>query len=362
MERRQLNALLALAAAGALWGLTVPLSKLSLAWLSPGWLAVARFLIAVPPLAVVGRKGLRTALEPRVIGAGALGFGAVIVLQNLGIAHTSVSHAALIVGAVPVLVAVLAAALRDTVSRPAAWGGHLLALIGIGFVAGGGGGGATMTGDLLMLASAALSALFIVVQPRLLAGRDPAAVTAVQFGAGALFGVPLALLTEGLPHLPSHPGTVGAFAALIVVGTICPFWLFAFGQSRVSATLAGTFVNLEPLVGAAVGWFAFGNRLAVGQLLGAVALLAGIGLATAASQPARGPVPVGGTGPAPARDIGPAPPGDIGPEPARDAGRRAGPQAARLRLARCWPTLRLTRWSALSTVLQSQPIRRATSS
>ena len=38
------------------------------------------------------------------------------------------------------------------------------------------------------------------------------------------------------------------------------------------------------------------------------------------------------------------------------------PQAAWLRLARCWPTLRLTRWRALSTVLQSQPIRRATSS
>jgi len=36
--------------------------------------------------------------------------------------------------------------------------------------------------------------------------------------------------------------------------------------------------------------------------------------------------------------------------------------AGTLRLARCWPTLRLTRWRALSTVLQSHPMRRPTSS
>ena len=57
---------------------------------------------------------------------------------------------------------------------------------------------------------------------------------------------------------------------------------------------------------------------------------------------------------------------------ARDAARRARrrPSACRdgagyagtLREARCWPTLRLTRCRALSTVLQSQPRRRPTSS
>src|SRR5687767_14738310 len=88
------SAILALAAAGALWGLTVPLSKLSLEWLGAGWLTVLRFALAAPLLAVVGRHGLRTALTPGVAAAGALGFGVVILLQNAGIARTSVSHAA----------------------------------------------------------------------------------------------------------------------------------------------------------------------------------------------------------------------------------------------------------------------------
>ena len=61
-----------------------------------------------------------------MLAAGAVGYGAVIVLQNAGIERTSVTHASLIVGAVPVLVAVIAAAVRPRHGRrrprgPARW-------------------------------------------------------------------------------------------------------------------------------------------------------------------------------------------------------------------------------------------------
>ena len=190
MNTRIRPALLSLAAAGALWGLTVPLSKLALTWLGPGWLTVARFGVAAPLLAFAGRRGLREALTPRVALGGAVGFGAVIVLQNAGIDHTSVSHAAVIVGVVPVLVALFAAGLGRGAGRASDWAGYALALMGIALVAGDGGGGATPLGDGLVLASVVLSAGFIVGQPRLLAGRDAAAVTAVQFAAGAVDRAP----------------------------------------------------------------------------------------------------------------------------------------------------------------------------
>ena len=272
------SAILALAAAGALWGLTVPLSKLSLDWLGGGWLTVIRFAIAAPVLAYAGRRGLRAALTPRIAAAGAIGFGAVILLQNAGIERTSVSHAALVVGAVPVMVALMAAALGHGVARPVTWTGYGLALAGIAVVAGGGGSGATTGGDLLVLASVALSATFIVAQPRLLAGRDPAAVTAVQFAAGAVVALPHALAFEGLPPAPAAAGPVIALAALAIAGTLLPFWLFAFGQAHVPAGIAGAFLNLEPLVGVAVGWVGFGEAVAANQLLGGVAVLAGIAL------------------------------------------------------------------------------------
>src|SRR5215213_7928838 len=149
------SAILALAAAGALWGLTVPLSKLSLDWLGGGWLTVIRFALAAPLLAYAGRRGLPAACTPGIAAAGAIGFGAVILLQNAGIERTSVSHAALVVGAVPVLVAVMAAGLGRATAGSATWGGSLVALAGVGLVAGGAGAGASLTGDLLVLASVA---------------------------------------------------------------------------------------------------------------------------------------------------------------------------------------------------------------
>jgi drug/metabolite transporter (DMT)-like permease len=274
------RALLALAAAGALWGLTVPLSKLSLEWLGAGWLTVARFALAAPLLAIAARRGLRGALTPGIAVSGAIGYGLVILLQNAGIAHTSVSHAALIVGAVPALVAVLAAAARTGASGPAAWSGYGIALAGVALVAGGGGSGTSLAGDGLVLGSVLLSASFIVIQPRLLAGRDPMGVTAVQLGAGALAGLPAAVLAEGAPPAPHALGPVVAVVALALAGTLLPFALFAYGQAHVPAELAGAFVNLEPLIGAATGAVVFHDAFGAVQGLGAAAVVAGIALST----------------------------------------------------------------------------------
>jgi len=274
------RALLALAAAGALWGLTVPLSKLSLEWLGAGWLTVARFALAAPLLAVAARRGLRGALTPAVVASGAIGYGGVILLQNAGIGQTSVSHAALIVGAVPALVAVLAAAARSGASGPAAWSGYGIALAGVALVAGGGGSGTTLAGDGLVLVSVLVSAGFIVIQPRLLTGRDPMSVTAVQLGAGALAGLRAALLAEGAPPAPHALGPVVAAVALALAGTLLPFALFAYGQAHVPAELAGAFVNLEPLIGAATGAVVFHDAFGLVQGLGAAAVVAGIALST----------------------------------------------------------------------------------
>jgi O-acetylserine/cysteine efflux transporter len=271
-------AIVALATAGVLWGLTVPLSKLGLEWLGASWLTVARFAVAAPVLALLARRHLRAALTPAVAAAGALGYGAVILLQNAGIERTSVGHAALVVGAVPVLVTVLAAAHRRSVPGAAAWAGPLVALAGVGLVAGGGGSGASLAGDLLVLGSVAGAAGLIVVQPRLLAGRDPGAVTAVQLGVAALAALPVAVVVEGAPPAPAAPAPVAAVLGLALAGTLAGFWLFAWAQVRVPTQLASAFVNLEPLVGALSGVVAFHEAVGPAQALGGLAILAGIAL------------------------------------------------------------------------------------
>jgi O-acetylserine/cysteine efflux transporter len=280
MTKDRRTTLAALAAAGTLWGTSVPLTKLALDWLPPGWLTVARFGLAAAVLGAVVRNRFGAACRPAVLAWGAAGYGGSILLQNAGRTRTSVSHAALLVGATPVMVAVIAALRHRAVARPVAWAGFAVSLAGVGLVAAGGGGGATLAGDGLVLASLLFSASFTVAQARLLPGRDPVAVTAVQFLAAALAALPVAAATEGVPAVAGDAGGMLAGAGLTLLGTLAPSTLFAYGQARVAAEVAGAFVNLEPLVGAAAGAIVFADPVGMTQAAGGAAILSGIALSS----------------------------------------------------------------------------------
>jgi O-acetylserine/cysteine efflux transporter len=270
--------LVALAVAGLLWGATMPLTKLALAAIDPGWLTAVRFVLAGLPLLWFARgRGLRAAITPRVMLWGAAGYGIVIALQNLALTRTSVTHAALLVGTVPALVAVFALALGRGTARPRAWAGFGLALGGLALVASDG-GGSSVSGDLLVGVSLLLSAAFTVAQPGLLTGRDPIAVTAVQFAASALVALPLAAVQSGAPRLHGDVAGWLAVLALVLTGTLAPFTLFAWGQARTTAEVAGAFLNLEPVVGAGAGALAFGDPFGHVQLVGGAAVIGGIAL------------------------------------------------------------------------------------
>jgi O-acetylserine/cysteine efflux transporter len=305
MNTNRRHAVIALILAGLLWGTTVPLSKLALVWLAPGWLTVVRFGLAAAVLLPVARRRSARVLELKVLVTGAIGYGGTVVVQNAGITRTSVTHAALLIGAVPVLVAIVAAVWSRAVARPVAWVGFAISLAGVGLItAGGKGGGASPRGDELVLISLVMGAVFTVAQGRLLRGRDAVAVTATQFLGAALGALAFAAVTEGTPAVPGRPGPVLAVAALALAGTLGPFTLFAFGQSRVPAEVAGAFLNIEPLVGAIAGVLFFGDPVGPRQLAGGLAIVAGIALSSVRRGPRSGQVraeqgQVGGREPVP---------------------------------------------------------------
>jgi O-acetylserine/cysteine efflux transporter len=280
MQTNRRPALAALTAAGLLWGTTVPLSKLALQWLPPGWLTVVRFGVAAVILLLAVRSRVRAAFSPALLASGAVGYGGTVLLQNAGITRTSVSHAALLIGTAPIMVAIIAAVWQRSVARPVAWAGFAVSLAGVGLVAAGGGGSADLAGDGMVLASVLMSAGFTVTQTRLLNGRDPVAVTAVQFLGAALVALPFSLLTEGMPAAPARPGAVLVVLALAAGGTLLPFSLFAYGQSRLPAEIAGAFLNIEPLVGAVAGVVIFGDPAGPAQLGGGAAIIGGIALSS----------------------------------------------------------------------------------
>jgi drug/metabolite transporter (DMT)-like permease len=281
------RAIAALTASGILWGCTMPATKLASQWLPPAWLSTMRFGIAAAILLVVCRRRIRAACSPAILASGAIGYGGTIIVQNAGVMRTSVTHAALLVGTTPVFVALIAAIALRTVARPAAWAGYGVSVLGVCLVAGAGAqGDASLTGDGLILLSLLMCSAFTVAQARLLPGRDAIAVTAVQFLGATLISAPVALLTEPLPTAAGAGTGLPVVIGLALLGTLAPFTLFAFAQSRVPATTAAGFLNLEPLVGAAVGVIAFGDPFGLLQLAGGAAIIAGIAVSGRAA-PAR---------------------------------------------------------------------------
>jgi O-acetylserine/cysteine efflux transporter len=277
--------MIALALSGVLWGTTVPLSKSAVEWAGPAWLTALRFALAAPVLAWAVRGRLREALTAPLLVSGALGYGLVILLQNAGIARTSATHAAILVGALPAMVAMLVAVLGRARVGPVAAAGFAVAIAGVALVAGSGDSDGDLAGDGLVLLSLAVAAAFTVVQAALLAGRDARGVvvaTAGQLTGAAVAGLVAAVLLDGAPPLPHGSVDLASLGALVLLGTLLPFTLFAFGQSRVAPEVAGAFMNLEPLVGAVAGIVFLGDVFGWHQGVGGAAILAGIALSARA--------------------------------------------------------------------------------
>ena len=233
-----------------------------------GWLTAIRFAVAAAVLLTLLGPRVRAAFSPALLASGAVGYGGTVLLQNAGITRTSVSHAALLIGTAPVLVAIIAAVWHRTVARPVAWAGFAVSLSGVALIAAGGGGQAGLAGDGMVLASVLMSAGFTVTQAKLLRGRDPVAVTAVQFLGAALVALPFSVLTEGWP--PRRAAR--ALVAVVIAWSrrhLLPFSCSPYGQSRLPAELAGAFLNIEPLVGAVAGVVIFGDPAGPAQLGGA---------------------------------------------------------------------------------------------
>ncbi len=122
--------------------------------------------------------------------------------------------------------------------------------------------------------------------------------TGWQLVAGGLLLAPLALVFEGVPPRLDLTEVAG-FVYLGVVGTLVAYALWFRGIERLPASAVSFLSLLSPVVATAAGFVVLGEGLTPTQLLGALAVFAGVLLgqrATAASQPtgATRPRPVPG--------------------------------------------------------------------
>jgi drug/metabolite transporter (DMT)-like permease len=210
-----------------------------------------------------------------------------------GVNRTSVSNAALIIGATPVAVAVISALLGRERITALHWTGAGISITGLYFVVGHGAefGGPTFRGDLLVMTSVACWVVYTLGATRLIARHSPLFVTGMTMAIG---GVPYVLAM--LPQLFAMrwSGVSGwtwvslVLSALLALNVAYLIWYT--GVQRLGPARTSMYSNLVPIVAMTVAAVWLGEPLGGAKLLGAAAVLAGVFLTRLGRKPS--PVPL----------------------------------------------------------------------
>jgi drug/metabolite transporter (DMT)-like permease len=293
----------ACAMAGCLWGTGFFFGKLALREMGVGHMVLYRFLFAsLGMLPIVwtarSRRGPMEAKAPawtgREIGtlllAAALGIPIQFLLQFEGLARTTVSHASLMVGTMPVLLAlgatIFAGERLDWVGWIALAGstvGAALIVLG-GHETGTPGATPSLTGDLLVVLSLVIALGWILMNKSLMLVHGPLAVTAYGILAGTLMLLVWVVAVDGPP--PVAKVSLTAWLALSASGVLCTATttlLWNWGIHHVPASRAGVFLNIEPALGSLLGVELLGDKLGPFAWVGG-----GLILAAAVTLTARG--------------------------------------------------------------------------
>ena len=296
----------ACALAGCLWGTGFYFGRLALNEMNVEHMVLYRFLFAclgLLPVALLNRVRF-TASEIRVLLiSAAFGIPIQFLIQFHGLAHTTVSHASLMVGTMPVLLGVAAVLFAGERLEPIGWIALVGSTVGAALIVLGGShhssaqGEPTLYGDMLVVLSLVVALAWVLLNKKLMQSHSPIVVTAYCILAGTAMLVvwtlgPLLLnpfrQTKVAPPPFSHV-SVTAWIALAISGLACTAtttFLWNWGIHHVPASRAGVFLNIEPALGSYLGVRLLGEHLGpYAWAGGALILAAAIILTTRGHEP-----------------------------------------------------------------------------
>jgi drug/metabolite transporter (DMT)-like permease len=198
-----------------------------------------------------------------------------------GVALTTASNAALIIGSTPAVIAVVSALLgRERISG-LHWAGALLAIVGIGFVVGPGVsfGGATWQGDLMVMGAVGCWVTFTLGSASLIRRHSPLYITGMTMVYG---GLPYVLLA--LPRIVTVDWLAVSWAGLaaMVLSALLAlnlgYVIWYTGVQRLGAARTSMYSNGVPIVAMIVAAIWLGEPLTPAKIIGAAAVLSGVAL------------------------------------------------------------------------------------
>jgi drug/metabolite transporter (DMT)-like permease len=265
------------------WGVPYYLIKVAVGEVSPALVAWSRLaLCAVLLLPLAASRGALGAAWERRWWVAALGLGYMALpftLIPIGERFISSSLAAIIIGAVPLVVALIT--LRAERPRPLRIVGLLAGFAGVATLVGVDVGGRReeLIGVACLALVAVLYAIGPVVTSRRLAEIDPVATVAIASSVGVAALSPV-ILVSGLPDRVPSKEVIFALLALGVACTAVGLALYFFLVTEAGPTRASVVTYVNPAVAVIVGVALLHERVTAATLAGFALILAGSWLAT----------------------------------------------------------------------------------
>jgi drug/metabolite transporter (DMT)-like permease len=282
LEKKRALGFAACALASTLWGCGFFFGKIALAEMSFAHMVLYRFLFGVVlllPLLVTHPPKLNRREWGLLLAASFLGVPVQFLLQFYALSITTVSHAALMVGTMPVILAVGAAVFAHERMDRVGWAALAGSTCGAGLIALGGGmhpaGGASLVGDLLVVVSLAIALFWILLNKQLMERHSHVVVTVYGLFLGTAMLMVWVPVQYGMP--PVAGVSLKAWLALAASGVLCTAsttLLWNWGMTQVPASQAGVLLNMEPLMGSLLGVFVLGERLGPSAWVGGGLILA----------------------------------------------------------------------------------------
>lgn len=272
----------ALALAGCFWGTGFFFGKIALEEMGVTENVALRFLVASILLLPVLARKWKTPTAPHfawILLAAITGVPLQFLLQFQGLARTTVSHASLLVGILPVLLALSAALFLGERLHGIEWSMLLLSALGAVLIAmsssriAGENGGPTVSGDLMVLASLCLALVMILCTKRFIPRYGALFLTALMLVLGTAVLLVWAELTHSLRWHHS-PRAWLAVVAQGVFATAGAYALWNWALEHTSASRAGVFLNLEPVMGTLLGVGFLHESLGLAAILGGLLIIA----------------------------------------------------------------------------------------
>jgi drug/metabolite transporter (DMT)-like permease len=259
--RSRVIPILALATAGCLWGTGFYFGKIALSEMPFATMVLFRFVFACAgllPVIFFDRPHFAGTEWGWVLAASLLGVPVQYLVQFKGLSLTTVSHASLMVGTLPMLLAIAAVMFSGERLHVGGWLALIASTVGAALIAlsskgASGTAHASIWGDMLVVFSMLAAIAWILISKRLMLTHSPIMVTAFVYWLGMLLLAAVVVTTFGVPSLRYSTRAWVAVAEQGLLATASTTLLWNWGLKRVPASQAGIFVNLEPLVGAILG-------------------------------------------------------------------------------------------------------------